>query len=103
MTHSPSPPTQPKGIPIRAAAAQIPCCTRILRKAIAQGRLLAYRIGRRIFIRPEDFETYVQNREIPIQPDGLALDASTQSAPQGEPSTIAAPTAAQSEEESHDQ
>jgi len=100
MTHSPPPPTQPKDIPILAAAAQIPCCARILRKAIAQGRLPAYRIGHRIFIRPEDFETYVKNREIPIQPDGPALNASTQSAPR-ESSATAAPTAVHSMEESH--
>ena len=101
MTHSPSPPTQPKGIPIRAAAAQIPCCARTLRKEIAQGRLPAYRIGPRLFIKAEDFETYVQNRAIPVLPDGLVPDTSTQSAPQGESSATAATTAVQSMEESH--
>jgi len=72
MTHSPSPPTQPNGIPIRDAAAQIPCCARTLRKEIAQGRLPAFRLGPRIFIKSEDFENYMQNRAVPVLPDGQA-------------------------------
>jgi len=75
MTHTPSPPTQPNGIPIRDAAAQIPCCARTLRKEIAQGRLPAFRLGPRIFIKPEDFENYMQNIEWfsggPQAPPGL--------------------------------
>ena len=101
MTYPLSPPNPPQALPIRAAAAQIPCCARTLRKEIALGRLPAFRLGRRIYVKAEDFETYVQNRAIPVLPDGLVLDASTQSAVQGEPPTTATPTAATSKEASH--
>jgi hypothetical protein len=101
MTRSPSPSNPPKALPIRAAAAQIPCCTRTLRKDISLGILPAFRLGPRIFIKAEDFETYVQNRAIPVLPDGLVLATSRQSAVQGEPPTTATPTAATSKEASH--
>ena len=67
------PPNMPNGISIRNAAAQIPCCVRTLRKAIAAGHLAAYRINHRIYIRSENFETYVRNRAVPVLPDGQAL------------------------------
>jgi len=85
MTHSPSPPTQSNGIPIRDAAAQIPCCARTLRKEIAQGRLSAFRLGRRIYIKAEDFETYLLNRAVPVLPEGQALETSCLSGVQVEP------------------
>jgi len=71
MTTSPSPPTQPDDLAIRAAADLIPCCVRTLRKAIALGFLPAYRIGHRIFVKSADLEAYVQNRAVPLYPDVL--------------------------------
>jgi excisionase family DNA binding protein len=71
MTTIPSPPTPSRGISLKDAASQAPCCVRTLRTAIAQGRLRAFRIGHRIVIKPEDFQTYMQEREVPVIPDEL--------------------------------
>ena len=71
MTTSPSPPSF-NGITIRDAANKIACCVRTVRKAIAAGRLPAYRLGSRIFLKPEDVEAFIQNRAVPITPDETA-------------------------------
>jgi len=71
MTTTTSPPTPSRGISLKDAASQAPCCVRTLRTAIAQGRLRAFRIGHRIVIKPEDFQTYLQEREVLVVPDEL--------------------------------
>ena len=75
MTTSPSPPNHPGDLAIQDAAKQISCCTRTLRKAIAQGFLPAYRIGNRIFVITADLEAYILNRAVPVYPDVLAKKA----------------------------
>ena len=75
MTTTPSPPTQSGDLSIKAAARLTPCCVRTLRKEIARGRLRAYRIGHRIFVKPEDFAAYLQERAVPVNPDESAQEA----------------------------
>ena len=85
MTNSPSPPTPSGDLSIQAAANLTPCCVRTLRKAIARGRLRAYRIGNQIFIKQADFEAYLQDRKIPVAPDELAQKPLNQSDLQFDP------------------
>jgi excisionase family DNA binding protein len=75
MTINPSPPSQSSDLSIKAAASLTPCCVCSLRKEIARGRLRAYRIGRRIFIKPEDLTAYLLERKIPVNPDQSAQKA----------------------------
>ncbi len=76
MTSTPSPPTQSSNISLKVAASIAQCCRRTLRAAIAQGRLRAYRVSTRIYIRPEDLQVYLKEREVPVAPDKLAQNSS---------------------------
>ena len=59
-----------------------------IREEISRQRLRAYRIGHKILIKREDFETYLRGREIPASKDELALGRpshlNAKSAPQGD-------------------
>ena len=63
-----------------------------IREEISRHRLRAYRIGHKILIKREDFETYLRGREIPAPLDELTLDTSRQSASKDEPTTMAVPS-----------
>jgi len=71
MTTTTSPPSQSSDLSIKAAASLTPCCVRTLRKEIARGRLRAYRIANRIFVKPEHFAAFLQERAVPVTPDGV--------------------------------
>jgi len=103
MTINASPPAPPRSIPLKDAANFAQCCRRTLRKAIAQGHLRAYRVSSRIYVKPEDLQAYLTEREVAITPDELDTKASTHSGPQGEPSTTTTTASATpSKEEPHD-
>jgi len=46
------------------------CSVKTIREEISRERLRAYRIGHKILIKREDFETYLRGREIPASQTG---------------------------------
>ena len=46
------------------------CSVKTVREEISRQRLRAYRIGHKILIKREDFETYLREREIPANQNG---------------------------------
>ena len=103
MTINASPPAPPRSIPLKDAANFAQCCRRTLRKAIAQGHLRAYRVSSRIYVKPEDLQAYLKEREVAITHDDAAPKTSNHSDSQGEPSmTTTTALATPNKEEPHD-
>lgn len=66
-------------ITLEEATTILPVAAITLRRAIKAGHLPAYRIGRRLLIKPSDFEAWIESRKVTPVSSSLELPRSTRS------------------------